>query len=105
LIYRNDIQRLFCTQCGYSPEGTEEKTAVNNNHAVDNGIWLIPITQPKSELTRQRLRVQSHQGWDLDMQRMQDAGYAIKDRKEIVNSAGTYYLYSNSTSSVRKRYY
>jgi len=49
--------------------------------------------------------VQSHQGWDMDMQRMQDAGYAIKDRKEIVNNAGMYYLYSNSTSGVRKRYY
>jgi hypothetical protein len=41
----------------------------------------------------------------MDMQRMQDAGYAIKDRKEIVNNGGMYYLYSNSTSGVRKRYY
>lgn len=105
LIYRNDIQRLFCADCGYTPKGTEEETAFNNNYAADKDIWVIPVTQPRSELTRQRLRVQSHQGWDRDMQRMQDAGYTIKDSKEIFHSAGTYYSYSNSTSGIRKRYY
>jgi hypothetical protein len=106
LIYRNDIQRLFCIDCGYTPEGTEEEAAVNNNNnAVNNGIWVVPMTQPRSELTRQRLRLQSHHGWDRDIQRMQDAGYTIKDRMEIVDNSGTYYSYSNNTSGIRKRYY
>ena len=55
-------------------------------------------------LTRQRLRVQNYQGWDWDMQRIQDAGYAVKDSKEIFHGAGTY-SYSNSTSRIRKQYY
>lgn len=111
LIYREDIQRLFCADCGYSPEnaieGRERGEAAFNYgiSAADKDIWVIPATQPRSELTRQRLRVQSHRGWDQDMQRMQDAGYTIKDSKEIFHSAGTYYSYSNSTSGIRKRYY
>ena len=111
LIYRNDIQRLFCAECGYTPEsdtmeGAETGKAPfnSNNSAADKNIWVIPMTQPRSELTRQRLRVQSHQGWDWDMQRMHDAGYTIKDSKEIVDIDGTY-SYSNSTSGIRKRYY
>src|SRR5262245_58348155 len=95
LIYRNDIQRLFCADCGYTPDGIDENPAFNHNKDVDNGIWIIPMTQPRSELTRQRLRSQSHQGWDRDMQRMQDAGYTIKDSREIVDDAGTY-SYSNN---------
>jgi hypothetical protein len=104
LIYRNDIQILFCVECGYTPEGIDEKTTSNHNKAADNDIWIIPMTQPRSELTRQRLRMQSHQGWDRDMQRMQDADYSIKDTREIVNDAGAYSC-SNSTSGVRKVYH
>lgn len=106
LIYRNDIQRFFCVECGYTPERTDVKEHISNhNNAADNDIWAIPITQPRSELTRQRLRLQSHQGWDRDTQKMQDAGYTIKDSRETVDSAGTYYSYSNTTSRIKKRYY
>jgi Zn ribbon nucleic-acid-binding protein len=104
LIYRSDIQRLFCVDCGYTPEETDQDLSASNhnNRAVgNNDIWIIPMTQPRSEQTRQRLRMQSHQGWDRDMQRMQDAGYTIKDSKEIVNDAGTY-LYINNTTGIRK---
>src|SRR5262245_49365653 len=99
LIYRSDIQRLFCVDCGYTPEGTDNEeltSGCNNNTAAHNDIWVIPMTQPRSELTRQRLRMESHQGWHQEMERMQDAGYTIKDSsREIVYRAGTY-SYSNS---------
>ena len=107
LVYRDDIQKLFCADCGYSPENamedTERREATfnNGNNAADKDIWVIPATQPRSELTRQRLRLQSHQGWDRDMQRMQDAGYTIKDSKEIVEDAGTY-SYSNTHQRHKK---
>ena len=42
--------------------------------------------------------VQSHQGCDMDMQRIQDAGYAIKDRKEIVNNAACF-IYTATASA------
>ena len=105
LIYRNDIEKLFCVECGYTPEGTDEESAYNNhNKRTDNDVWVVPLTQPRSEQTRQRLRMESHQGWDRDMQRIQDHGYTIKDSREIVKDAGTY-SYSNNTRGIRKVYY
>ena len=109
LVYRDDIRKLFCADCGYSPENSletiEESASFNNrNHAADKDIWVIPATQPRSEQTRQRVRLQSHQCWDRDMQRMQDAGYTIKDSKEIFHGASTY-SYSNNATDIRKRYY
>ena len=108
LIYRSDIQRLFCVDCGFTPDVTDEESTTsdrNNNTANnDSDIWIIPMTHPRSELTRKRLMMQGHQGWDQDMQRMQGSGFTIKDSNEIVSDSGTY-SYSNSVSRIRRRYY
>jgi hypothetical protein len=73
LIYRNDIQRLFCVDCGFTPdvvvdgEQAQASNYNNTNAADNNNIWMIPMTQPRSEQSRQRLMAEGHQGWDQDM--------------------------------------